>query len=163
MANPKTEPESTPHPSSDISEIHWNLGVSSRIPDWCLWGGFVLVGVLLELLCCLAGQFLSFSLFQPFRDTRMTLDSWSAVCQCWWCISNVGISKDQNHFKTRQPCLSCAPEFPWKKYRGNQVKALRGRRGFRVSAQHSQESWRPIQCPWLRVKEGASFLPPKKS
>jgi len=59
MANPKTEPKSTPHPSSDMLDVHWNLGVSSSIPDLCLWGCFVLVGVLLELLCRPAGQFLS--------------------------------------------------------------------------------------------------------
>lgn len=35
--------------------------------------------------------------------------------------------------------------------------------GGSVSSQHGQQSWRPIQCPWFRVKEETSFLPPKKS
>lgn len=77
MADPKTEPESTPHPRLDMSNIHWNLGVSSTIADWCLWDCFVLVRVLLELLCRLAGQFLSFfppvPAFQGYENDPRTV------------------------------------------------------------------------------------------
>lgn len=164
MANPKTEPKSTPHPSPDMSDVHWNLGVSSSIPDLCLWGCFVSVGALLELLCRLAGQFSPqvprpVPAYQGYKNDPRT---GGQLCQCWWCISNVGTLKDQNHFKTCQPYLSCAPDFPWMKYRGNQVKALRGSRGFSVSAQHGQQNWRHVfSAHDSEAKKRLPSFPPK--
>lgn len=116
-------------------------------------------------------------LFQNIRETRMTLE-WhrSTLCQCWWYVSNVGASKDQNHFRTCQPSLSrllllqtsCEwnmGETRWRLW-GRRKKTLRGSRGVSVCPPMVTRAKGRYSVPMILSQRRGflpfSFLPPPK-